>query len=242
MAHTVLDIATDALAELGVIAAGDVPSDADAQLCLSGLNDLVDQYAAERLAIYTLTRTTIDIVVSTQTYTIGSGGDVAIARPVYIDHVNFVDAAPSPAIEFQLSELSEDAWSRVPQKALTATLPTSWYHDKEFPLDTLTFWPNPTSSTLTGVIYAPTAVAEFAALSTSVALPPGYRRMLIKSLAVEVASSFERQPSPSLIIAAAESRATVKRANKRQIDMTLEAAALIQGRHGRFTYNIITGP
>ncbi len=170
------------------------------------------------------------------------GGILIVDRGFRAGDVYFVDSAPNPDIEFQLSHLTEDAWARVPQKALTATLPTSWYHDKAYPLDVLTLRPNPTSSTLTGVIYAPTAVAEFATLATSVALPPGYRRMLIKNLAVEVASSFERQPVPSLIIAAADSKAVVKRSNKTMMDMTLEAAVLIQGRHGRFTYNIITGP
>ena len=44
---TVRDIVTAALQELGVIAAGETPSDSDAQIGLSGLNDLVDQWAAE---------------------------------------------------------------------------------------------------------------------------------------------------------------------------------------------------
>ena len=199
---TVRDVVTGALQEIGVVAAGEAPSDADASIGLRALNDLMDQWAADRLLIYTLTRSTWTIVASTRDYTIGSGGDVSIARPIYIDHVNFVDSTPDPDIEYQLSHLTEDAWSRVPQKALTSTLPTAWYYDAAYPLGTLSFRPTPTSSTLTGIIYAPTAVAEFSALATSVALPPGYRRMLLKNLALNLAPSFEREPSPSLYLAA----------------------------------------
>lgn len=39
-------------------------------------------------------------------------------------------------------------------------------------------WPLPTSTTLQGVIYTPVPVAEFASLSTTISLPPGYRRFL----------------------------------------------------------------
>jgi len=242
MAHTVRDIVTDALLELGVIAAGEVATDADAQLGLSSLNDLMDQWAAERLQIYALVRTTWTIVSGTQEYTVGTGGDVNIARPIYIDHINFVDTDPDPDIEYQLSHLTEDAWSRVPIKALTSPFPTAWYYDSAYPLATLSLWPVPTDTGLQGAIYANTAVSEFASLATSVALPPGYRRMLIKSVAVDMASSFERQADPSLIMAALEAKSVVKRSNKRLMDMRVDAGALVQGRDGKFIYDINVGP
>jgi hypothetical protein len=167
---------------------------------------------------------------------------VNIVRPIYIDHINFVDTTPDPDIEYQLSHLTEDAWSRVPIKTLTSPFPTAWYYDSAYPLATLSFWPVPTDSNLKGAIYANTAVAEFASLSTAVALPPGYRRMLIKSLAVDMASSFERQPDPSLIMAALEAKSVVKRSNKRLMDMRVDAGALVQGRDGKFIYDINVGP
>lgn len=239
---TVRDVVTGSLQEIGVIAAGETASDADAAIGLRALNDLVDQYAAERLQIYALVRTTWTIAASTQTYTIGPGGDVDIARPMYIDHVNFQNTSPSKPLEYQLNRLTEDAWSRVPIKTLTSPFPTSWYPSRAYPLDVLSFWPVPTSSSLEGVIYAPTAVAEFSALSMAVALPPGYRRMLIKNLAADLCPSFERQATPMLIAQAADAKSTVKRSNKRLMDMNIDTAALIQGRDGRHLYDINSGP
>ena len=237
---TVRDVITSALAELGVIAAGETPSDADAQIGLSGLNDLVDQWAAERLAIYTITRTTWSIISGTQTYSVGAGEAVNIARPVFVDHVNFVDTSPSKPIEYQMTPLTDDAWSHVPIKTITAPFPTNWYYNPTFPFGALTLWPVPTASTLQGVLYAPQAVSEFASLDTAVSLPPGYRRMLIKNLALDLASAFERQPQATLAADARESKSVVKRANIRLMDMQIEAAALVQGR--RYAYDINTGP
>jgi hypothetical protein len=192
--------------------------------------------------IYTVTRSTWAIVSGTQNYTVGSGGDVNIAWPVYLEYVNYQDTAPTDTTEYQLSPLTEQAWSRVPIKTLESPQPTAYYYNPTYPLGTLSFWPVTTSSTLQGVIGAPTAVAAFASLSTAVALPPGYRRMLIKNLAMDMASAFEREPSPGLVMDARESKAVVKRSNKRLMDMDIEVAALGQAAGGRHAYNITQGP
>ncbi len=239
---TVLDVINSALTDIGVLAAGEAATGDDAADGLVALNNLIDQYAADRLQIYGLVRTTWTIVANTQTYTIGSGGDIAIARPMIIDHVSFQDTSPTKPLEYQLNNLTEDAWTRVPIKTLTSPFPTSWYTSRAYPLDVLTLWPVPTDSNLQGVIYVPTAVAEFSALSTTVALPPGYKRMLQKALAMEMLPSYGRQPSPLLIEQARESKAIVKRSNTRLMDMSLDLAALVQGRDGRFIYDINSGP
>ena len=239
---TVRDIVTGALQEIGVLAAGETATDADATIGLSSLNDLLDQWAAERLQIYEIDRTTWTIVSGTRDYTLGSGGDINIARPMYVDHINFLDTSPTEPLERQLQPLTEDAWSRVPIKTLEAPFPTSWYCDRSYPLATVSLWPVPTSATIQGVIYAPTAVAEFSSLASTVALPPGYRRMLIKNLAVDLTSPFEREAQPALIHEAMESKGVVKRSNKRLMDMSIENAALVQGRSGRFIYDINVGP
>jgi hypothetical protein len=242
MATTVRDIATSALQEIGVLASGETATAADAAAGLSTLNDLMDQWAAERLIIYTTTRTTWTIAASTQNYTLGTGGTINVARPVYIDHVNFIDTSPDTDVEYQLQPLTDDAWSRIPIKDLTSTFPTCWYYNPTFPLGTLQLWPIPTSSTLTGVLYAPQAVAEFADLDASVSLPPGYRRMLIKNVAVCLCPQYERDPRQDLKLDAIETKAVVKRSNKRLMDMTIEAGALVQGQNSRYTYDINTGP
>ncbi len=237
----VRDIVTDSLREIGVLAAGETATADDANFGLDALNRLVDQWAAERLAIYTNTRTVFTITSGTSSYTVGSGGTADIAFPVFVDHVNFQDTSQSPTLEYQMQPLTNDAYSRIPIKTLTSPRPTSYYWNPTYPLGTLILWPMPTLTTLQGVIYHPTAVTEFTSLSTAVSLPPGYRRMLVKNLAVELSPSYERPPSEELSRQAIESKATVKRANTVLMDMQVDAGALIQGRNTRYIYSILTG-
>lgn len=207
---------------------------------LDSMNMLLDQYAAQRLQIYSVTRTETAITSNVGTYTVGSGADINIARPVYIEHVNYQDTSLTPETEYQLDYLTDDAYARLPQKDLTSTVPSNWYYNPTFPDGTLILWPTPTSSTLESVVYAATAVAEFAALTDSLSLPPGYRRMLIKNLALDLAPGYGREISQALAIDAAESLQAVKAANLRMSDLSIDAGALGSAR--RYYWDIRTGP
>lgn len=244
MSTTVNDIITQSLRALGVIASNEVPSADDSFDALSALNRLLDQWKMERLNIYTITRTTWSIVSGTQDYTLGTGGTINVMRPVFLDHVNYQDTSLSPTQEYLLQPLTDDAWSNVPQKALTSTRPTCWYYNPTYTtgFGTISVWPVPTSTTLQGVLYAPAAVDEFTAVTSVVSLPPGYRRMLVSNLALELAPEYQREVHPGLVAASQDSKSAVKRANKRLMDLSVDAAALIQGRDRSFFYSINTGP
>jgi hypothetical protein len=237
----VRELVTDALREIGVLAAGEVASAEDALSGLAALNRLVDQWKTEELNCYKTDRTTWSLVSGTQQYTLGIGGTINIARPVFIDHINFEDTSPSKPIEYQMNPLTDDAWSRIPIHTITAPYPTSYYYNPTYPLGTVELWPVPTSATLRGVIYAPVSVTEFSTLSDVVSLPPGYRRMIVKNLAMEMCPSYARPSSPELQSQASDSKAAVKRSNKRLMDMTIETAALGTNA-GKYRYNILTGP
>jgi hypothetical protein len=235
---TVLDaVITPALKEVGVLAIGETATAEDANDALVSLNQMIDQDAAEGLTHFTITRSTWTITASDGTYTVGSGGDIAIARPVFVESVRYSDSSPDPDQETPLEPLTEQAYQAIIEKARTSTLPTHFYYNPTYPTGTLNLFPIPTSSTLTGVMYARTAVTSFSALSTSVSLPPGYERMYRKRLALELMPTFGREPSGLLIKQATEAKEVVKRANKRIVDMQFESAALM-GKSGG--YNIYT--
>jgi hypothetical protein len=233
------DVVSAALRELGVLAAGETATADDSADGLSALNRLIDQWAAERLRIYTVTRTVWTLTSGTGQYAVGPGLAVNVVRPVYVDHVNFQDTSTSPDTEYPLDKLTEDAWAGIRYKAQTSTFPTSWYYNPTYTAGALDLWPVPTSTTLQGVLYAPAAVAQFAALTTAVSLPPGYEEMLVTALAIRLSPSYGRRVSPELREAAQEAEAVVKRANVRLSDLSVDAGALIQG--GRGSYDIRRG-
>jgi len=232
---TTRDLINASLKRLGVLDAAETAAPQDMADGLQRLNDLIDGWGTERLTIYKNDRTTWPLVPNQSTYTIGSGGDCDIVRPVFISDLNFIDTSQDPDLEMGLSPLTTDAWSRIPQKGLTSTYPTSFYYNATYPLAEVTFWMIPTSSTLLGVIYTPTAVTELG-LNDVISLPPGYRRFLRDNLAVELAPEFDLQPSQTLVMSAMESKANIKRANIRPYDLYVDPA--LRPRQGR--YNIFS--
>jgi len=237
----VQDLINLALKKLAVLAEGESPTAEQSNDALTAFNDLIDHWNTQKLQSYTVTRTTWTITSGTQDYNVGSGQIVNVARPAFIDHVQFLDTSVTPNLEYQMSPLTEDAWSKVPQKGLTAPFPTSWYYNPTFPNGLISLWPKPTSAVLQGVMYAPAVVSSFATLQTAVSLAPGYKRMYVNNLAIELAPDYEREPGAALVKAAADTFSDVKRLNKRFMDMQVDAAALIQGRSRRFVYDIRTG-
>lgn len=233
---TALDLITASLKDIGVLAAGETASAGDSSDGLDSLNALIDQWKAEKLMIYTVTRSTVAITANDGVYTIGAAGDINVVRPVFIEDIRFVDTSQDPDYEYPLDVLTEQAYAAIPMKAQTSTYPESRYYNPTFPTGTINLFPIPTSSTLTLVVYHWTAVTTFATLATAFSLPPAYERMIVKNLAVELAPSYEREPSQALMRQASDSMAVVKRGNLRLSDLSFETAALI-GRD-RGAYNI----
>jgi hypothetical protein len=242
---TVREAGNHALHELGVLAAGETGTADDLNESLEMLNLLVDQWAAERLMIFTVSRTTCNLIPSQQTYTVGTGGDFNVPRPVYVDHVTYINNNMTIPIELRLTSLTDDAWAAVPIKDQTVPLPDCYYYNPTFDgagWGTLKLWKIPTLANLVGVLYAPQQISEFTGLDDVISLPPGYRRMIVKNLACDLADHFGRQPSKGLIDDAYESKLAVKVANGRLLDMAVESAALGQTQRRQFYYSIYSGP
>ena len=232
---SVSDLVSAALREIGVQGAGETLGAEDGDDALDAFNRMVDQWAAERLMIYESARTTKALVNGTRDYTVGVGGDFNVARPVYVDHVTYYDSTTTPLTEIDLTPLTDDAWEAIPQKATTSPSPAFYYYQPTMPTATLSLWPVLTGATLVGVLYAPKQISEFAALATAVSLPPGYRRTIVKNLALELAPSYRRTPAPELLTAAADAKAVVKRQNVRMTDLGFDYGV------DRFGYDIRTG-
>jgi hypothetical protein len=227
-------VITDALGELGVLAAGETAQAEDTTLGLKALNRLFDNWAAERLFIHYGTRSTWSIVASTNEYTVGSGGDIDIARPVFIDAIKMLDSNDQ---ETHVGKLTERQYRDIVNKELTSTVATNYYYNPTYPLGTLTLFPIPTDSTYTGVLYAPTAVSQASSLTATVSLPPGYEDMIVTNLALRLASSYGVRVDPLLVRQAEKTKAIVQRANSRQDDMVFESGACVAP---RMLYNIET--
>lgn len=240
---TARDLCSSALEKLGVLYAGETMTADQSTIALDTLNDRIDEMATERLTIFRQLETTKTLSSGTGQYTVGSGGDFDLVRPVFIEHWSFRDTSTSPVIELPLQKFTDQNWQSLTPKTLTSTYPTGAHYNPTFganALGTVDFWPVPTSSTLTGVLYtAGPAVTEFSTLDATVSLPPGYRKYLQYQLALDLAPAFGGQVGPEIARMAQDAERKIKRVNLRMSDLHVDRGALPQRRYG---WSIYSGP
>lgn len=223
---TVESLLTTALRRIKIIQEGEAPAAAMTSDGLQILNDLVDSLAGQSLMKYAVTRTTFTLGsvkgVPGNPYTVGTGGDVNIARPLNFHRVGYQNTALTPTIEFELESFTEAEYANIPQKALTGAVPGGMYYEPTFPLGSLYVWLVPTLTTLQGVLYWLTAIPEFAALTDVVSLPPGYRRFLRDQLALELWPEYREGEVPTTIQRSAlDSASQIKSNNVRMTDLSV---------------------
>ena len=238
MAITVQGIVTDALREIGALASGETCPAADAADGMAALNRLIDQWAAERLLIYAEVRYTGTLLpVGTVTYAIAPAGKFTVpGATVFVSKAGYYDSTDATQAETMLEQFGEAEWQAEGNKILTATAPTHYKLERAAAATNIRYWPIPTSATLVGTLYVPSPVTEFTSLVTAIALPAGYRRMLVKNLACELAPSYEHPISADLRQQAVESKGVVKRSNRQDRNVYFPPDMLLSG--GGSTYDI----
>jgi len=237
---TVNELVTHSLRLIGVLSAVDTASAEDADVALTALNDLVEEWNLERLMIYESVDTTKTLTSGTQSYTIGSGGDIDIVRPVFIDGANIISNASSPAVEQPMAVLTESEWAGIGVRTVTSALPHSLYYEPSYPLGTIWLYPVPSDSTAQIKLWVPTPVAALGGLAATLSLPPGYRKALIYNLAVELYSWAGRQADPVVVGIAIRTKANIKNANVTPHYLTCDPAIVSPGGQ-RKAFNWLTG-
>jgi hypothetical protein len=209
---------TRALRLIGEVAGEEIPTAAQATDGLEHLQDLMDSFKTQRLMVPVLLRTVTPLATSKPSYTIGTGGEINIARPETIEWARLVqDRNLLPVTEVPLQILKDQEWMDVRQKGLVSSYPQGIYfdHDWQAGLGLIYLIPIPSTGTSDLVLYSPVAFPEFSALHTTYTFPPGWNRALRLQLARELAPEYGRPWPPDLELAAVNSLADVKRVNHR---------------------------
>lgn len=236
---TANDLITRTLKTIGVLAAGETAQANDADDAFTALNAMIDSWGTQRLTIYTVARTALNLTASTQSYTIGTGGTFNLARPVWIRAAGVIpdrSAAAAQKTEIPIRVLSLEEWREISIKGTTSTFPSDLYYDKAWAagLGTIEVWPIPDNSNCQLVLYTPTALTKFADRTTDYTFPPGYEEALRYQLALRLAPEFGRQILPDVMMLASESFANIKRANVTDDELSIDAALLSGG--GRYNW------
>lgn len=225
--RTALQLITDSLKLLGVVAGHEVPTSAEQQDSFARLNELVDSWGTHADTLFLARREVVPLVTGQATYTVGPGGDINAPRPMTLDGAAYVTGTGESAVEVPVALLTGPMYDGLPMKAMTGSvlgvtlLPTASYAE-------LTVWPVP-SADQTLVLYYEEPLAAFPDLITPVSLAPGYAKALRTNLALELAPEFGRVVDPMLDRLAHESLADIKRANWSQQELYLSGVPGVCG-------------
>lgn len=221
MSATVQAIIEDALTEIGAIGVGNSASASDLALGLLRFQNQLDAWQAERLALSLQALTSVTWPSGTSTRTVGPSGNIAIARPTWINALNYVVPSSSPDVEVYMAPMSEDQYAALTIKGLQSGLPQQFFYQVNLDdaLGTLFIWPQPNQN-VTLKLYVAKGISVPAALSDTLYGPAGYQEAYMYQLALRLCTPFGR-PVPELLPSLAQTAWT--RMQKQNVDPGLLA-------------------
>lgn len=231
----VLDLINDALKQIGALGVGETASAAEAADALALLNDMLDSWRTESLLVYAMTPQVFTFTAGQAAYTIGVGGNWNIERPDGIDAVYARDAQGN---DFRIEVTRNfEEYANIVSKQVTTNLPRIAYDDGDFPLRRLTFWPVPSDTTYSPVIWTWDVVTTFATVNDVLSLPPGYKLAIQTNLAMMMCPRYGIRETRAIDKQAAQAKAQVKRANAVTPNMSFPSGLVTSGRW----FNYLTG-
>lgn len=252
--NTITRSATDfiksALRLVGALRSGLSLSASELADCKTVLNDLLDSWSAKRTTTFVVQRITLDqnqntlvLIPSQQTYTLGNQNgteNFLLPRPPRLERVSIMYSASQPTpVELAMDMLDDVGWQSIANKSTSSLLPQVCYVEKNFPDMNLSFWPIPTQANQV-VLYAWSALQQFADLTSQFSFPPGYARAIRYNLAVDLAAEFPCDLTKLQVVMkiAAQSKADIESLNIEPKVAVCDEA--IVGSYGKMG-NIYTG-
>ncbi len=205
------DLINGSLRLLGVLAEGETPSSETAQDALVAMNQMIQSWDAERLAVFSTQDQVVTWPASTRSRTLGPTGDIVGNRPVLIDDSTYF-RDPTNGISFGLKLINQQQYNGIAVKTVTSTYPQVLWVNMTYPDVEMYVYPVPTKDLEFHIVSVET-LSQPANLATDMAFPPGYLRCFRYNLACELAPEFGVEPSRQVQRIAMTSKRNLKRIN-----------------------------
>jgi len=195
MTVTAQSIIDGAAKKLGIMRKSEALSGDESTDGLTLLNDLIASWSNDGLVCTSRSLESFSTVGGTASYTMGTGGTFSTTRPQ-----KFVSAYINlNTIDYELNIITDQEYAEtVPYKTVQSSIPNYLSYDNGYPLQTLKLFPVPAASG-TIKILSEKALTEFAALSTTFDMSPGWRLALKYNLAFAWAPEFG-VPCPAEVV------------------------------------------
>lgn len=222
---TALELIESSAIKLGAKATGEALTADEANDSLSILNSMLEAMGIDEMMVYQIKQDTYTWTAGQASRTIGPSGNLNGVRPVKIDSAFFRENG----IDYPVNILQlREEYDSIPYKTDVTNYPTDLFYDPAYPLGVIYAYPVPTSNIAIYINYWQ-PLQSFASLTTDLAMPPGYRWMIENNLAVALESVFSVPVPASVVKAAVDSMAAIKRVNHRPIMSRNDAACMTGG-------------
>ena len=232
---TTADIIYGSLRLIGVLAEGETPSSETAQDALTAMNQMIDSWNTERLAVFSTQDQVVTWPPNARSRTMGPTGEIVALRPVLVDDASYF-RDPSSGISFGLKLINQQQYNGIAVKTVTSTYPQVMWVNMTYPNIEMYVYPVPTK-VLEFHIVSVQELSQPANLATDLAFPPGYLRAFRYNLACELAPEFGVEPSRQVQRIAMTSKRNLKRINNPDDIMALPYSIVAT----RQRFNIFAG-
>jgi hypothetical protein len=208
---TALDQIKASLRLIGQLAEGEEPTPQTAQDALGAMNQMIDSWNTERLAVFCTEDQVFNWPPGEITRTLGPSGNFIGNRPVLIDDATYFRDA-STNVSYGIKLINQQQYNGIAVKTVTSTYPQVMFVNNTFPDITMTIYPQPTR-VLEWHFVSVQQLTKPATLGTVLSFPPGYLRAFKYNLAMEIANEFGVEPMPQVQRIAMTSKRNLKRIN-----------------------------
>jgi hypothetical protein len=205
------DIINGSLRLLGVLAEGETPSAETSQDALDAMNQMIDSWNTERLAVFSTQDQVFTWPASTISRTLGPSGDFVGNRPILLDDATYYRDA-STGVSYGIKIINQQQYDGIAVKTVTSTYPQVIWVNMSYPDIEMYVYPVPTRA-LEWHFISVEELTQPATLATVLSFPPGYLRAFRYNLATEMAPEFGVEPSPQVSRIAMTSKRNLKRIN-----------------------------
>jgi hypothetical protein len=223
-----------ALRLLGILAEGETPSASMSNDALMAMNQMIDSWNTERLAVFSTQDQVFTWPASLISRTLGPTGDFVGNRPILLDDATYFKA-PS-GVSYGIKMINQQQYNGIAVKTVTSTFPQVMWVNMTFPNIEMYVYPRPTQN-LEWHFVSVQELDRPATLDTQLNFPPGYLRAFTYNLAMEFAPEFGVEPSPQVQRISMTSKRDLKRINNPDDVMALPYALVAN----RQRFNIYAG-
>jgi hypothetical protein len=229
------DIINGSLRLLGVLAEGETPSADTSNDALVAMNQMIDSWNTERLAVYATQDQVFTWPVGQLSATLGPSGSFVGNRPVLVDDATYFKD-PGTGVSYGIKLINRQQYDGIAVKTVTSTYPQVLLVNMTHPDIELFIYPVPLRA-LEWHFISVEELTQPATLATELHFPPGYLRAFRYNLACEMAPEFGVEPTPTVSRIAMASKRNLKRINNPDDIMSMPYSIVAT----RQRYNIYAG-